>query len=91
MADRFPVRITPARFINAEPAASDPNSKKDDFIVLSFGDEEGPVTNLGISLDDGRDMVCSILQCLAHCGDELALKIGREHFWDEDDEGKEMT
>lgn len=49
-------------------------------IVLSFGEDEGPIEDRKLSLTDARDMVVDILMALAEFGDPVARSIGENYF-----------
>lgn len=75
MKDAF--KVTWQSFISAEPVILEKNLP---CVALSFGGEEGPVVQYGISLEDSRELLVSVLSALASHGDELALEIGNTYF-----------
>jgi hypothetical protein len=48
--------------------------------VISFGEEEGPVEQIAINLEDVRQLVVTALAALADHGDDLAREIGESYF-----------
>lgn len=65
--------IKSERFINAENATIVANGSPQPAIILSYGDEESEVVDRAICLNDARDMICDILNCLANINDPIAI------------------
>lgn len=67
--------IKSERFINAENATIVANGSPQPAIILSYGDEESEVVDRAICLNDARDMICDILNCLAQENDPIAIAL----------------
>lgn len=66
MSERM-VKVQWQRFITVEAATLPPDER---VVVISFGDEQSPVTQFAIPLSDARDMVAELICALAYFGDE---------------------
>jgi hypothetical protein len=75
MSDKF-IKMKSERFINAENAVIvTENGEKLPAIIMSYGDEESEVIDRAICLNDARDIVCEILNCLAIENDPIAIAL----------------
>lgn len=72
------IRVKTANFISAEPGIIPDN--KTQVVVLSFGDDEGPVDDKAITTKDALDLVRQVLDSLATLGEPLAQTIGEQFF-----------
>lgn len=72
--------VKPVRYINAEPGLIPYPDCNMPVVVLSYGGEEGPVTDQAVTIVEARQMVMDILESLASMGDPLAMDIGERYF-----------
>jgi hypothetical protein len=76
------VTATWERFIDADAAEllDDDDDATRRCVVLSFGDESGPIRQVALSLPDARDLVAAAVAALARHGDATAEAIGEAFF-----------
>lgn len=76
------IHVKVTRFINAEPALL-PGSDEETptpAVIVSFGEEEGEIEDLAISVVEARQMVFDLIESLATMGDPMAQAIGNQFF-----------